>query len=72
MNLYTFYRKNRLYFTLKLLKNGNFQVRTHFFPLFSHIFFFIEFYRSEDVELFKVTVHKDNHWNIINELGKMN
>ena len=41
----------------------------------SYFFFFILnfcFYRSEDVELYKLTVHKDNNWNVMNELGKLN
>lgn len=29
-------------------------------------------YRSEDIELYKVTLHKDSDWNIMNELGQLN
>ena len=28
--------------------------------------------RSEDVEMYKLTLHKDNDWQILNELGKLN
>jgi len=28
--------------------------------------------RSEDIELYKLTIHKDTDWTIMNELGKIN
>jgi len=28
-------------------------------------------FRSEDIDLYKLTVSKDFSWNIMNELGKM-
>lgn len=28
--------------------------------------------RSEDIELYKLSIHKDFTWNIMNELGKLN
>lgn len=28
--------------------------------------------RSEDIELYKLSIHKDFKWNVMNELGKLN
>lgn len=29
-------------------------------------------FRSEDIEIYKLNIHKDSDWKIMNELGKMN
>jgi hypothetical protein len=35
-------------------------------------FLLMGMFRSEDIEIYKLNIHKDSDWKIMNELGKMN